>query len=87
MSYKVKNKRNIKNKKKLKIGIVGVRHEINIGNNLIKYAISKVLKDFGYIPYIIGTRYNIFSIEFVQRRTNLVVINFFKTFFIDGIKR
>ena len=29
----------IKSFKKLKIGVIGVRHEVNIGNNLIKYAI------------------------------------------------
>lgn len=68
---KIKDK---KNKKKLKIGIVGVRHEINIGNNLVKYAISKILRKFGYIPYIIGTHYRNFNIEFIQRRTNLVII-------------
>ena len=71
---KIKDIKEISNKKKLKIGIVGVRHEINIGNNLIKYAMTKILSEFGYIPYIIGTRYHNLSIEFVQRMTNLVVI-------------
>ena len=71
---KIKYIKEISNKKKLKIGIVGVRHEINIGNNLIKYAMTKILSEFGYIPYIIGTRYLNLSIEFAQRRTNLVVI-------------
>ena len=27
--------------KQLKIGVIGVRHEINVGNNLIKYAIKR----------------------------------------------
>ena len=40
---KIKYIKEISNKKKLKIGIVGVRHEINIGNNLIKYAMTKIL--------------------------------------------
>jgi len=71
---KIKYIKEISNKKKLKIGIVGVRHEINIGNNLIKYAMTKILSEFGYIPYIIGTRFLNLSIEFAQRRTNLVVI-------------
>jgi len=71
---KIKYIKEISNKKKLKIGVVGVRHEINIGNNLIKYAMTKILSEFGYIPYIIGTRYLNLSIEFAQRRTNLVVI-------------
>ena len=80
---KIKDKKEIRNKKKLKIGIVGVRHEINIGNNLIKYAMSKILSEFGYIPYIIGTRYLNLSIEFAQRKTNLVVI---KNNFSEEIK-
>ena len=69
-----KNVKDIKIKKKLKIGVVGVRHEINIGNNLIKYAISKILNEYGYIPYIIGTCYKNLSIDFLLRKTNLVVI-------------
>ena len=28
----------------IKVGIVGVRHETNIGNNLIKYAMTTKLK-------------------------------------------
>ena len=30
-----------------KIGVVGVRHEANIGNNLLKYAISIKLSELG----------------------------------------
>ena len=55
---------------------MGVRHESNIGNNLIKYAISVKLSELGYIPYIIGTvweKYN--NIEFIKQSTNLVIIN------------
>ena len=33
-------------RKQLKIGVVGVRHEINVGNNLIKYALSIFYRDF-----------------------------------------
>ena len=51
-----KNKMNYLREKKIKIGVVGVRHSINIGNNLIKYAISLILKELGFIPYIIGTK-------------------------------
>ena len=50
-----------------KVGVVGVRHEANIGNNLIKYAISIKLKELGYIPYIIGTVWDRFNnIEFIN---------------------
>ena len=31
---------NNKKNKKLKIGVVGVWHEINVGNNLVKYSID-----------------------------------------------
>lgn len=58
-----------------KVGIVGLRHETNIGNNLIKYAISIKISQLGYIPYIIGTVWNRFNnIEFINHTTNLVII-------------
>ena len=65
----------ISGKPKKKIGVIGVRHEANIGNNLIKYAMSIKLSQLGYIPYIIGTvlkEYN--NIAFVNQTTNLIII-------------
>ena len=62
------------NSKKLKIGVVGVRHEVNIGNNLLKYAISIKLKELGFIPYIIGTHWNNYNISFINKTTKLVII-------------
>ena len=64
----------IKIKTGKKIGIIGVRHEVNIGNNLIKYAISIKLKELGYIPYIIGTHWIHSNITFIKQNTNLVII-------------
>ena len=61
-------------KKKLKIGVVGVWHEINVGNNLVKYSISILLKELGFIPYIIGTRWSNYNISFLNKTTNLIVI-------------
>ena len=59
----------------IKVGIVGVRHETNIGNNLIKYAMTTKLKELGYFPYIIGTVWKRFNnIEFINQTTNLVII-------------
>ena len=60
----------------MKVGVVGVRHEANIGNNLIKYAISIKLFELGYIPYIIGTVWDCYNnIEFIKQSTNLVIVN------------
>ena len=58
-----------------KIGVIGVRHEVNIGTNLLKYAISIKLKELGYIPYIIGTHWNNYNITFINQTTNLVIIH------------
>ena len=59
-----------------KVGIISVRHNVNIGNNLVKYAMSIKLKELGYIPYIIGTRkkYHNSNITFINQTTNLVII-------------
>jgi hypothetical protein len=65
---------NQKNTKQLKIGVIGVIHEINVGNNLVKFAISIVLKNLGYIPFIIGTRCNWCNLSFLNKTTNLIII-------------
>ena len=66
---------NKKKKKNNKVGVIGLRHEVNIGNNLIKYAISIKLKELGFIPYIIGTHLNNLNINFLKKNTNCVIIN------------
>ena len=38
--------------KQFKIGVIGLPHNDNIGNNLIKYSISIKLSELGFIPYI-----------------------------------
>ena len=65
---------NLREKNRLKIGVVGRQHVANVGNNLIKYAISTVLSNLGFEPYIIGTCPNNLSISFASRKTNLVII-------------
>lgn len=65
----------ISKEKPKKVGVVGVRHEVNIGNNLIKYAISIKLKELGYIPFIIGTQFLDFNISFINQTTNLRIIH------------
>ena len=65
----------LREKFSLKVGDVGVRHEVNIGNNLLKYAISVKLKEFGYKPYIIGTSHErLNNIGFLNRTTNVIVL-------------
>ncbi len=61
-------------KKKKRIGIISLRHEINIGNNLLKYAIFVKLKELGYTPYIIATYFKNYNISFINRTTNLIII-------------
>jgi len=40
--------------KKKNIGVVGLKHHNNIGNNLVKFSMSIKLKEFGFNPIIIG---------------------------------
>ena len=48
---------------------------VNIGNNLLRYAISVKLKELGYKPYIIGILYErLNNIELIKRTTNVVII-------------
>ena len=61
-------------KKYKKVGVIGLRHEVNVGNNLIKYAISVKLKELEFIPYIIGTHFRNLNITFLKENTNCVVI-------------
>ena len=65
-----------KNSKKRgkKIGVISLRNEVNIGNNLVKYAISKKLKELGFIPYIIATHFQNYNITFINESTNLIII-------------
>ena len=73
--YKIILLMNILIKKRYKkIGIVGVRHCNNIGANLLKYAMSIKLSEYGFIPYIIGTHYKNKDISFLRNKTNCIII-------------
>ena len=61
-----------------KIGIIGLDHSQNIGNNLLKYAMSIILRKLGFDPYIIGRKLQNHDISFLQKYTKLKVINNFK---------
>lgn len=42
----------------IKVGIIGLPHSQNVGNNLLKYAIYIKLVELGFEPYIIGVMHN-----------------------------
>ena len=63
----------IKERKK-KIGIIGLSHGTNIGNNLLKYAIFIKLSELGFDPYIIGFHKKNTNISFINRTVNLRII-------------
>ena len=48
---------------------------LNIGNNLLKYAMSIILSKLGFDPYIVGMRYHNQDISFIQSMTKLRLIN------------
>ena len=60
---------------KKKIGVIGLEHSINIGNNLLKYAISITLSNLGFDPYIVGKRFHNQNISFIQSVTKIRLIN------------
>jgi len=49
-------KGNKKLKYKKRVGIIGLEHSWNIGNNLLKYAISIKVSELGFDPYIVGRK-------------------------------
>ena len=57
--------------KKPKIGVVGLGHSQNIGNNLLKYSIFIFLKNYGFEPYIIGKHLKQTNISFLETYTNV----------------
>ena len=64
-------------KLKKKVGIIGLAHSQNIGNNLVKYSIFIKLIELGYTPYIVGTRFRNHNISFILDNVNLRLIKNF----------
>lgn len=60
--------------KKKKIGVICINHGFNIGNSLIKYAMTIKIYEFGYIPYMIATNNRHRNISFLKKNTNCVII-------------
>jgi hypothetical protein len=63
-----------KKKKTKKIGVIGLSHGNNIGNNLLKYAMHIKLTELGFEPYIIGFHKKLTDISFINKTTNLRII-------------
>ena len=59
---------------KKKIGVIGLNHSQNIGNNLLKYAIFIKLSELGFDPYIVGKRNFNQNISFLQKYTKIKLI-------------
>ena len=68
---------NVKNKIKKKIGVIGLEHSQNVGNNLLKYAMFIKLSELGYSPYIVGTQYPNHNISFITSQTKIRLIKNF----------
>ncbi len=68
--------RKINKGKKLKVGVIGLDHHNNVGNNILKYAMYVQLKELGVDPYIIGYNYRK-GVKFITEHTNLVSIKNF----------
>ena len=63
------------NFKKIKIGVIGLNHSQNVGNNLLKYAISIKLSELGFDPTIIGLKEINNNISFIQNSIKIKIIN------------
>ena len=64
----------IKTRKKKKIGVIGVSHRNNIGNNLLKYAMFIKLSELGFDTYIIGTHKLNDDISFINQSIKIRII-------------
>ena len=63
--------------KKKKIGVIGLEHSQNVGNNLLKFAMFIKLSELGYDPYIVGKQYLNHNISFISKTINIKLINNF----------
>ena len=65
------------NKSGKKVGVIGLSHSQNVGNNLLKYAIFIKLSELGYSPEIVGKRFENHNISFISNIVKLRLINNF----------
>ena len=72
------NEHNFTNKnKKKRVGVIGLDHHLNVGNNLLKYAIYIKLKELGVDPYIVGYHLNYKRIDFINKTIKIRCIRNF----------
>ena len=65
-------------KNRKKIGVIGLGHSHNIGNNLVKFAIFIKLSELGYSPYIVEIiRCKNHNISFMSKTVNIKLIENF----------
>lgn len=70
----IKIYQSIHNKIISKIGVIGLNHSQNIGNNLLKYAIFIKLSELGFDPYIVGIKNFNQNISFLEKYTKIMLI-------------
>ena len=63
--------------KKLKVGVIGLDHHKNVGNNLVKYALYTKLKELGMDPYMVGFLIINNTIDFINKTTKIRCIKNF----------
>ena len=63
-----------KKKRQIKVGIFGCRHDSNVGNFLIKYAMHIKFIELGYKPFIVTTNHRKVNITFLNLTTNMVIV-------------
>ena len=62
---------------KKRIGVIGLDHSQNVGNNLLKFAMFIKLSELGHSPYIVGRKSKDHNISFILNVSNVKIINNF----------
>ena len=61
--------------KRNRICVVNLHNSQNVGNILVKFALFKKLKEFGFNPTMIASKNNVgINIDFLNKTTNLIVL-------------
>ena len=76
-NYKTNNQNNTNKIERKKIGVIGLVHHKNLGNCLLKFAMSTLLKELGFDPYMVGEKMPGNDISFIQNKTNIRIVKSF----------